>query len=377
MPSVGRRLVGGLLIALAMSRPLGAQQRSAIDLGVSYVRFIDDSTDVFGPSLRWYLARQRGGLYGSADLGGVATAGAATGSVSLDGGWRRSLAAGWMGELGGEAGSVLGSQSHASTSGLGSARALWMHGDGGAWARMSGHVARREAGALWGRGIDAGAWWRWSRAELTASIAREWATAQLFAARFHEGFVGTVPVRYTEGALTLRVEGDLASIDLMAGARRDPDAAQLVEPTYSATAAFWQTPTLAWTVSLARQLPDFVRGADATRAVSVGLRLKEPTPAAARASRVRPIIQVALDEGGRVMRVRAAGAHRVEVMGDFTDWLPLELTPQGGVFERAVRITPGSHRVVVRIDGGEWRPAANTPAVDDDLGGRAGLLVLP
>jgi hypothetical protein len=37
----------------------------------------------------------------------------------------------------------------------------------------------------------------------------------------------------------------------------------------------------------------------------------------------------------------------------------------------------GTHRVLVRIDGGEWRPAANTPAVDDDLGGRVGLLVVP
>jgi hypothetical protein len=282
-----------------------------------------------------------------------------------------------MGELGAEAGSMLGSQWRASTSGLGSARALWLHGDGGVWARTSGHVARREAGALWGRGVDAGAWWRWSRAELTASLAQEWATAQLFDARFHEGLVGTVPVRYTEGALTLRLEGDMASLDLAAGARRDPDAAQLVEPMLSATAAFWQSPTVAWTVSLARQLPDFVHGADATHVVSVGVRFREPTPAAVRASRVRPIVQVAGEDGSRVIRVRAAGAHRVEVMGDFTDWVPLELTPNGGVFERAVTIASGSHRVVVRIDGGAWRPAANTPAVDDDLGGRAGLLVLP
>ena len=34
-------------------------------------------------------------------------------------------------------------------------------------------------------------------------------------------------------------------------------------------------------------------------------------------------------------------------------------------------------RAVVRIDGGAWRAAANTPAVDDDLGGRVGLLVVP
>jgi hypothetical protein len=31
----------------------------------------------------------------------------------------------------------------------------------------------------------------------------------------------------------------------------------------------------------------------------------------------------------------------------------------------------------VRIDGGAWMPAANTPAVDDDFGGRVGLLLVP
>jgi hypothetical protein len=46
-------------------------------------------------------------------------------------------------------------------------------------------------------------------------------------------------------------------------------------------------------------------------------------------------------------------------------------------FEHAFTLTTGTHRVDVRIDGGPWRPAANTPAEDDDLGGRAGLLVVP
>jgi len=40
-----------------------------------------------------------------------------------------------------------------------------------------------------------------------------------------------------------------------------------------------------------------------------------------------------------------------------------------------VTLSSGSHRLLLRIDGGEWRTAANTPAVDDDLGGKAGLLV--
>ena len=41
----------GLLIATTMGRPLGAQQRSALDVGVSVVHFPDDSSTVAGPSV--------------------------------------------------------------------------------------------------------------------------------------------------------------------------------------------------------------------------------------------------------------------------------------------------------------------------------------
>jgi len=67
----------------------------------------------------------------------------------------------------------------------------------------------------------------------------------------------------------------------------------------------------------------------------------------------------------------------VEMMADFTDWAPISLTAVGDLFQRAMAVAPGAHRVVVRVDGGAWRPAVNTPAVDDDLGGRVGLLVVP
>jgi hypothetical protein len=32
---------------------------------------------------------------------------------------------------------------------------------------------------------------------------------------------------------------------------------------------------------------------------------------------------------------------------------------------------------MLRIDDGEWSPPANLPVVDDDFGGRVGLLVVP
>lgn len=375
-----RRIALGLLIATAMGRPLRAQQRSAIEAGVSLVRFADDSTTVLGPSLRWVEARRRGALSGTASASGVAAAGAAAGAASLDASLRRPLGGRWIGELGGEGSAVFASSAHASTTELASARLNWVAagGDAGGWARASGHRASREAGTLWGRGLDVAAWRRWPRGELLASVTREWSMAQLFRGRYHTGLMGTVPVAYTEGGLSLRVEGDAASLDAQAGARHDPDAAQSLEPSFILGAAFWRTPSRAWTVSVARQLPDFVRGADALQAVTVGVRFREPAPAMARAERVRPVLQmVAGDDGMTVVSVRAAGARRVEIMGDFTDWSPVELLARDGTFERAMRVSGGSHRAVVRIDGGSWRPAANTPAVDDDLGGRVGLVVAP
>jgi hypothetical protein len=43
----------------------------------------------------------------------------------------------------------------------------------------------------------------------------------------------------------------------------------------------------------------------------------------------------------------------------------------------ALVLAPGTHRVLVRVDDGPWRPPTNLPAVDDEMGGRVGLLVVP
>jgi hypothetical protein len=189
--------------------------------------------------------------------------------------------------------------------------------------------------------------------------------------------VGTVPVRLSEGTLGLRLEANDATLSLGATVRRDPDAARILESGLSATAVFWQSASRAFVISAVRQLPDFERGVDAVQLFSIAMRLNEPTPDAARTLRTRPTLQVTGLDSTRVVRVRAPGARRVELMGDFTEWEPIELVPSDGEFSRTVALSSGTHRVVVRIDGGPWVPAANTPAVDDDFGGRVGLLVVP
>jgi hypothetical protein len=173
------------------------------------------------------------------------------------------------------------------------------------------------------------------------------------------------------------VEGDDAMVSLTSTVRRDPGAEHLVERGGSATVVFWPTATRALMVNVASQLPDFVHGSDAAQSITVGVRLNEPSPLAERALRARPTIQTAGEGDSRTVRVRAPGARRVEVMGDFSDWEPVELAPSGDVFSGTVPMSPGTRRIVVRLDGGAWAPAANTPAVDDDYGGRVGLLLVP
>lgn len=368
----------GLLLVFAAGRPSSAQRRSTLDVGLSLVRFPEDSTTAFGPSASWMLAAERRHYFGSATVGGVVTRPGSSGSAELVGGGRAAFAPHLLGQASSELGGILGANGRTASSGLLTGELLRPIGGGGGWLRASGSVASRESGAMWGRGVGAGAWWRWWRAEFTTSLSREWSAGQLFIASLGDHPVGVVPVRYTEAAMTMRVAGDAASIVLGAGVRRDADAAHLYEPSLSATASFWQTANRALVISVARQLPDFIRGGDAVQYVTVGMRFNEPGSRATRAERMRPTLQITGGaDSARVLRVYAPRARRVEIMADFTGWEPVSLVPGDGAFTFGTPLAPGTHRVVVRVDGGAWAPAANTPAVDDDFGGRVGLLLVP
>ena len=369
--------LGGLLALLGIGSPLRAQRGSSVDVGVSIVRFVDDSTTIAGPSIGLTSAAQGRRLFGQLHVGGVGTFGGASGSATVIGGGRAPIARRWVLEGSGELFGIAGTSARSAVAATGAGRAIWTMGDGGVWASGSASMSRRESGAMPARALEAGAWWSWPRARVSAALVDQRARGQLFTGPLRSLLVGTIPVRYQEGTVAARIEGDATSLELAAGVRRDPDAASVYEPLVTLTAAFWQSEHRAWTISVSRQPPDWVRGADAAQWIAVGMRLYEPRPATARAARIRPVISVGEGNGERVVRVRAPGARRVEVMADFTEWTPLTLDALGDLFVREVAVPPGTHRIVVRVDGGAWRPAANTPAVNDDLGGRVGLLVVP
>ena len=376
--------VSGLLIAIAMGGPLGAQERSLVELGVSAVRFRVDSLQSLGPSGRWLRIRERGAHTLLIGAGGVAGLDGASGSVELTGRTFVPIGSNIRAEFEAE-GSALGASGSASpatvaTSAVVSARVARTYGvRGGAWFGGRGSLSARRPNVLAGAGVGGGRWWRIGETRLSGSIERAWSAAQLFTGPGRQGYAGTVPVAFTEATARANHDGEMASLEASATVRRDPGAEQNVEWGSSIGASFWQTPTRALFVSVASYLPDFVHGADAARSVTVGLRLFDRPSArtTTRARRAHPLVQVSGDSVTRMIQVQAPGARSVEVMGDFTEWLPVQLVGTGGVFSMNAPMTAGNRRLVVRIDGGPWVPPSNTPVVDDDFGGRVGLLLVP
>ena len=79
----------------------------------------------------------------------------------------------------------------------------------------------------------------------------------------------------------------------------------------------------------------------------------------------------------RVLVVRIPAASTVEIMGDFTAWMPVTLQRTSAVEWRGEFALPdGAHRANIRVDGGAWVALPGTPQVDDDFGGRSSLLVV-
>jgi hypothetical protein len=115
--------------------------------------------------------------------------------------------------------------------------------------------------------------------------------------------------------------------------------------------------------------------------VSLGMRLTSwsnpalPAPATAGAPSTAWRLRH-LAEGWQVIEVRAPGALKVEVMGDFSGWSPTALVHvQGERWAVAVRMEPGVHQVQVRLDEGAWTPPGGLPTSSDGFSGMVGVFV--
>ena len=67
----------------------------------------------------------------------------------------------------------------------------------------------------------------------------------------------------------------------------------------------------------------------------------------------------------------------VEIASSSTEWKPVRAPREGDRFVHRFTLPSGTHRVAVRVNGGAWRAPRGLAVVDDDFGGKAGLIVIP
>ena len=78
------------------------------------------------------------------------------------------------------------------------------------------------------------------------------------------------------------------------------------------------------------------------------------------------------------LRVHAPGASAVEVTGDFTNWVPLQLerAKEEGWWFATLVLRRGQYQMNLRLNGGHWIVPPGLLSMADEFGGPVGLLVI-
>ena len=368
-------LVGGATVV----PPCAAQVEASLDAAASVVKYdgyLASGAVALVPSVAWRSARgalgARGAVLGfesgNASIQGLLTAGTFSPAI---GRLRVEVA----GEAGASAYAGFARFAHA----LGRVRVHAMGRRWGVWAGpLAGRISRGDGPAEGAWGGSAGWWSRLPGGAIEASWTRLAAGDTAYSdlqgrVRWRRGVfdvAGAVGTRFGN-----RGGGSGAYGDLSATARLSEGLSLVVAGgTYPS---------------------DPVRGSIPGRYVTAGVRLAPRASARAEASRslgallsprsggAAPSLdgaEVSLERLGglAVLVVRVAGAQRVEVMGDFTDWQPFALTASGdGRYRYALGLPPGMHRFNLRVDGGPWGAPRGAGVATDEFGGVAAVVVVP
>jgi hypothetical protein len=229
--------------------------------------------------------------------------------------------------------------------------------------------------------LDAGAWWRRSTVTLTA---------QALPTRIGK-------VKYADYVLGARWSPRRTEVVASAGYRRGADSVSVgVNRWAEIGGTYWFMSHLALVGGIGVFPTELWRGLPGGRYASVAVRVATHAPRASDPQRLAELTQpyeisrlrnpkagperftvVVERDGTRTLRLRAPRAREVEMMGDFTEWLPVPMVPVGGgSYTLRVTLPAGVHRVNVRLDGGPWVAPPGLTTVRDEFGGEVGLLVV-
>ncbi|MBW3571263.1 MAG: glycogen-binding domain-containing protein [Gemmatimonadetes bacterium] len=209
------------------------------------------------------------------------------------------------------------------------------------------HHSGARLGVALAAGLTVGGEGRWVRGEGgewpyaggSAELRRRWGAAWAYAGAWLDGERPDPSAAYGAG-VRVRV---LPRTEVQASVRQEP-----FEPLY------WNAPRRTWGVSLRRTL-----GREPRRAVPA-VRLPH------------------VSDGWAVFRLPlAAHAQPPAVIGDFSDWQPVAMSPEGQEWVARVRVGPGAHHYAFRLADGSVMVPEGVPSVDDGFGGSSAVLVVP
>jgi hypothetical protein len=382
---VRRRAIRRLLIVtaagVAAAAPCVAQTDVRLDAAMAYVKYdgyLGSGAAVVSPAVAWRSVGTTLGARGTFLL-------FETGHVSLDGHLSASTFSPPLGPLRVEGAAEAGGSAYSGYShtarfahALGALRVHLIRGRWGLFAGgLAGGLSSPDADGS-ASGVSAGLWARGSAGALEITWTH----------------VAVLHVSYSD--LQGRARWQLGRVALEADAGTRAASAAVGSGAYGDLSATLRLGDRTEVVVAAGGYPsDPVRGTIPGRYVTVGLRLATralarraeapgiPAPPSRSSSAASPWLagaRVAIErlDSRPVLVVYADGDHRVELSGDFTDWLPVALASDGpGRYRLAAPLPSGMWRFNVRLDGGPWGVPRGAALEADEFGGSVGVLAVP
>ena len=274
------------------------------------------------------------------------------------------------------------------------------HNDGSRTGQLLGVLRAHLSGVNQGIWIGAGAGGAWD-----GSIWRSVRQGEV-AAWGHIGsataFASATPVivddsiKYTDAQLSASFNLPVVELSASGGFRNGSNLPTLggnAKSWGNVSITGWLASRLAIVASAGTYPVDFTQGFPGGRFASLSVRLgsRRFPPATPSVHEIDDLSSISspASRGGisfqsrnvggtiRELRLRAPVAQKVEVMGDFTGWKPVQLqNAGGGWWSASFPIPRGMHELNLRVDGGAWIAPPGIPSKKDEFGGSVGMLII-
>jgi hypothetical protein len=262
----------------------------------------------------------------------------------------------------------------------------------GVFSTLGAGSTRRASARFYSLAWDAGAWMQRGRVTGLLALRRSFTndfplmeSSDIFLSRPGKHY----SVQDVQGVITARI----SRVELQAsGAVRNGfDATDGHGSSLFGSATMHLNSHVALLINGVKQLADLLSGVPEATVVGASLRVSLP----GRRSNVAPLLsnsdtisrpaspfatQINRHVGGGasvIVHVDAPPSATVELSGSFNDWTAVPVPRSANGFALIIELPSGTHRIAVRVNGGEWKSPAGLARIKDDLGGEAGLVVVP